>query len=410
MIAAGPDRDPAAHVETQVVHRGDALVIALALVDPRPDELAVREPQIDAVRHVEPACEPLGTRLRVVDLDQHRDAELTGAAEEIVVRLDLVPDVALADDALRPDHLLDLVTDGEPVLEQKRQVLADVDPPRLLGGENGGAEGGPLVLVGGIVDDLLARDRTGHQPPSSVRTALTGVGKPSARYARARIDIGCIGATPACCRNWSAASGQSVAHARASAERIPSNARAPIRAEAAKPSTVIAYVPSCPQHSSTVSGCTPGILRSRSRPLKPIPCARRWHGAWYATGPFGVLWKSVENRGSFRIDHRNSLGSMTAAATRAAASRSSGATSVGCSRRIIIEHVGLIARTLAPRSTNGRRWRRFTFTCARSVARSPRSQAGMPQQRSPATQRRSTWLRSITATVSRPISGSLFCT
>src|SRR5438045_2014849 len=50
---------------------------------------------------------------------------------------------------------------------------------------------------------------------------------------------------------------------------MPSNALFPMRADGSKPSTFMAYVPSCPQHSITVEGTTPGILRRRSRPLKP---------------------------------------------------------------------------------------------------------------------------------------------
>ena len=46
---------------------------------------------------------------------------------------------------------------------------------------------------------------------------------------------------------------------------------------------------------------------------------------------------------------------MVAAASSSAASRSPRSTSVGYSRRSIIEHVGLMASTLAPRSTNGSR-------------------------------------------------------
>ena len=71
---------------------------------------------------------------------------------------------------------------------------------------------------------------------------------------------------PACCSNWSAASGQSVAHVAASAAFIPSNAFCPIRCDGSKPSTVIAKVPSWPQHSMTVAATvTPGIFRGRGR-------------------------------------------------------------------------------------------------------------------------------------------------
>src|SRR5438552_18317013 len=138
--------------------------------------------------------------------------------------------------------------------------------------------------------------------------------------------------------------------------------------------------------------------------------ARRWQGAWYASGPSGALRKAVLKRGSSRIDQRYSLGSMVAAATRAAAARSDSATSVGYSRRSIIEHVGLMASTLAPAPTNGPRIVRFRAAADWTAARSPFSHAGMPQQESPAAQRTSTWLASRTESVSRPISGALFWT
>ena len=78
-----------------------------------------------------------------------------------------------------------------------------------------------------------------------------------------------------------AASGQSVAQVSAWAAAMPSKAFLPIRAEGSNPSTVMAKVPSWPQHSITVPvTVTPGIFRSRSRPLKPTPWARRWQGAW----------------------------------------------------------------------------------------------------------------------------------
>src|SRR2546427_10245198 len=108
--------------------------------------------------------------------------------------------------------------------------------------------------------------------------------------------------------------------------------------------------------------------------------ARRWQGAWYASGPSGALRKAVLKRGSSRIDQRYSLGSMVAAATRAAAPRSASATNVGYSRRSIIEHVGLMASTLAPTAANGSRIFRLWAAAAWTPARSPFSHPGIPQQ------------------------------
>ena len=92
--------------------------------------------------------------------------------------------------------------------------------------------------------------------------------------------MGCIGFTPACCWNWRAARGQSVDQTSDPASFIPSKAFFPTRWEGSNPFTVMAKVPSWPQHSMTKAGVTPGIFRSRSRPLNPTPWARRWQGAW----------------------------------------------------------------------------------------------------------------------------------
>ena len=90
-----------------------------------------------------------------------------------------------------------------------------------------------------------------------------------------------MGFVPVNCSNWTAASGQSVHHTAASAAFMPSKAFAPMRPETSCPSTVMAYVPSWPQHSITVAATsTPGMRRTRSRPLNPTAWARRWHGAW----------------------------------------------------------------------------------------------------------------------------------
>src|SRR5262249_19184688 len=158
-------------------------------VDPGPHPRSVAEADVDGLGEFEPATELLRTRGRIVDLDEQRRAELARPAEELVVGVELVLDVALADDALDPHHLLHLVADGEPVLEEERQVLADVYTPRRLRSEHARTEDLPLVLVGDVIDDLAALDRTRHHASSSA-TAATGLAKPFARYARARIDIG----------------------------------------------------------------------------------------------------------------------------------------------------------------------------------------------------------------------------
>ena len=73
--------------------------------------------------------------------------------------------------------------------------------------------------------------------------------------------------------------------------------------------------------------------------------------------------------------------------------------------------VGPSTTTVLPASTCGtEERRRFRRARRRSSARSPHSQAGMPQQPRPRTQRTSTPFARRTSTVSRPISGSLLST
>ena len=61
------------------------------------------------------------------------------------------------------------------------------------------------------------------------------------------------------------ASGQSLAHTSASAERMPSKAFFPASIESGKNSFFIAQVPSWPEHCSTILIVVPGISRIISR-------------------------------------------------------------------------------------------------------------------------------------------------
>ena len=111
-----------------------------------------------------------------------------------------------------------------------------------------------------------------------------------------------------------------------------------------------------------------------------------------------------------RATARYSPGSRTAAASLRARSRSAGPTSVGYSRRSIIPQVGPSTTIVLPASTWGTSTIEVPARAPAQLARSPDSQAGMPQQPRPRTQRTSTPFARSTSTVSRPISGSLLST
>src|SRR5262249_26794311 len=166
------------------------------------------------------------------------------AAQQLVVRLELVLDSRRVRDPLGPEHLLHLVPDGPVILEQQRDVGAHVDAPGCLRRDDLAPDIVAHPLVGREVEDLAALDGL-HVGASSAldgpaAAGTTRVGKPSSRYARARIDIGWRAGWPACWRNWSAASGHSVAHTEASTSLRPSKALWPIRCDGSNPSTVMA--------------------------------------------------------------------------------------------------------------------------------------------------------------------------
>ena len=88
--------------------------------------------------HVDPVLEPLEPCQRaaaLVDvrvLDQHRRLQVAAVGHQRVVRVDLALDALLLEDLLDAQHLLDLVAHRELVLEDQRDVLAEVHGARLL--------------------------------------------------------------------------------------------------------------------------------------------------------------------------------------------------------------------------------------------------------------------------------------
>jgi hypothetical protein len=76
------------------VDGGDAPLVLLALVHASVDPAAACEPQIEPRRQPVPGAELGRTLGGIVDLDEQRAAELAGAAQQLVVGVDLV-DVGL---------------------------------------------------------------------------------------------------------------------------------------------------------------------------------------------------------------------------------------------------------------------------------------------------------------------------
>ena len=56
---------------------------------------------------------------RLRDLDHHRGCQLRGPGQELVVDVHFLHDLPVVDDALGPDHLLDLEPHGQAVLEDQ---------------------------------------------------------------------------------------------------------------------------------------------------------------------------------------------------------------------------------------------------------------------------------------------------
>ena len=68
----------------------------------------------------------------ILDLDEQRRRQLVFARDQIVIDLDLFPDLGLVHDPLDPAHLLDLEEGGLTVLEDEAEILADLHPAPAL--------------------------------------------------------------------------------------------------------------------------------------------------------------------------------------------------------------------------------------------------------------------------------------
>ena len=143
---------------------------------------AVGSLRVEVLREGEPLRELLGAGGGVVELDEQSAPDLAGAAEQLVVGLDLVDDVGFLDHPLGAGHLLDLVEDRLVVLEEEGEVRADVDAPLSLGLHGGVPDAVAALLVGDEVHDLAALHPLHDFSPSFFSAPFpTGVAKPSAR-------------------------------------------------------------------------------------------------------------------------------------------------------------------------------------------------------------------------------------
>src|SRR5579862_4656403 len=185
--------------ESDELHRADLFLRYLPLIESGRDLLRTKlQPQV--------ILEPDQTRQRRVALcrfrvlDQQRRNQLARLRNQLVVSVDLVLDRLTVRHFLRPDHFLDLVPFGLRVLEEKREMRSDVEPPPLFLMNKQRPQPAPHALVISqrkyfLEDNLL-------QMSSSCGVGsggCTASGNPSRRYARASTSIGCIGRTPVSC-------------------------------------------------------------------------------------------------------------------------------------------------------------------------------------------------------------------
>src|SRR4249920_1984843 len=129
-------------LEAQEVHRGGLLLVlalevlvghgvdALATLDAEPD------PVLDALQ---PREQPLALR-RVRVLDHHRRLEIAPVGNERIIGLELAADAVLLEDPFDSQHLLNLIADGQLVLECEGDVTAELDLAVLLVRDHARAE------------------------------------------------------------------------------------------------------------------------------------------------------------------------------------------------------------------------------------------------------------------------------
>src|SRR5262245_31394590 len=100
MIHADGHRRDAFHRELQVLYGRHSAITALTLFERGANCHPNWYDHIEVLGEVVPLREADGAHEWIVDLDEERAPELTGAAEQRVVGVGLVLDVALADDPL----------------------------------------------------------------------------------------------------------------------------------------------------------------------------------------------------------------------------------------------------------------------------------------------------------------------
>src|SRR5215470_8196723 len=137
-------------LEAQEVNRRRLFVVfALEiLVRDWKDARATFSPNPDALFDAPERGQRARAFVYVLVLDEHRRLPVHPVRHEGIVGSELVPDALLLERLFDAQHLLNLVTDGELVLEQQRHVLAEVHAARLLVLEHPGPEELALLGVG----------------------------------------------------------------------------------------------------------------------------------------------------------------------------------------------------------------------------------------------------------------------
>jgi len=224
-----PDRDSRAfferlgrglvELEAQEMHRRGFLPVLPIeiLVGNRPDPLVARDSEPHLVLDADQICEPLRAFVRIRVLDHHGRLQIAAVRNERVVSGELLPDTLFLEDPLDAQHFLHLVTDGELVLEDKSDVLAEVSRAVLLVRNDLRPELRALARVGFEVM-RLARSILG-MASIVIQTGSNSVGLPKQRQGvrldcpglahallymaggdrAVRADV--VGSLPAICRN-----------------------------------------------------------------------------------------------------------------------------------------------------------------------------------------------------------------
>src|SRR6266704_1587216 len=102
------------------------------LIGNRPHPLVARDSEPYLVLDADQICKPLRAFARIRVLDHHGRLEIAAVRNERVVSGELLPDTLFLEDPLDAQHFLHLVTDGELVLEDKSDVLAEMNRAVLL--------------------------------------------------------------------------------------------------------------------------------------------------------------------------------------------------------------------------------------------------------------------------------------